>query len=347
MGRLPSGSQNCITDVTGVRVGHITLKEADQGVCTGVTAILPHDKNPFLEKTTAVSHVINGFSKTTGLIQVDELGVLESPILLTNTFGVPAVTEGALQWLMEKKPEIGDTDSTVNIVTAECNDGWLNDLRGLHLHPDHAIQAIQQAEKNQLSEEGAIGAGAGMISYGWKGGIGTASRRLQRNDLVGYIEAMVLTNFGKPEELTILGVPMNHLKKKPTQPSRDGSVIVILATDLPFSSRQLKRLAKRTPFGLARTGSMAHHGSGEIVIAFSNAERKPHRPTASVLSSKQIAEDGPLMTECFQAVVEATEEAVYNSLFAAETTFGRNGRYIEALPHHQVIQRLKQAKDRL
>ncbi|PTX63316.1 D-aminopeptidase [Melghirimyces profundicolus] len=343
VGRLPTGSRNCITDVADVRVGHITLREPDKGICTGVTAILPHGGNPFRVKSTAASHVINGFGKTTGLVQVEELGTLESPLLLTNTFGVPAATEGALRWLMERDPSIGDSAGSVNVVTAECNDGWLNDLRGLHVRPGHAFRAIECARGDRRSEEGSIGAGTGMICFGWKGGIGTSSRRITTERGVGHIGVLTLTNFGRPEDLTILGVPMDRIAPETMESPPDGSVIIVLATDLPMDARQLKRVARRSAFGLARTGSFAYHGSGDIVIAFSNARLQPHVPDDSILSAGHLAEDGPLISRCFRAAAEATEEAVYNSLFQTETITGRQGRSIPILPPSAVLERLKEA----
>ncbi|MFD1408744.1 P1 family peptidase [Kroppenstedtia eburnea] len=345
VGRLPTGVHNSITDVARVQVGHTTLNKPSQGILTGVTAILPHDGNPFQEKVAAAVHVINGFGKTTGLIQVEELGVLESPILLTNTFSVPAATEGGLRWLMKGNPAIGGRDGTVNVVTAECNDGLLNEIRGLHVRPEHALEAIQGARGDCPVAEGAVGAGTGMVCFGWKGGIGTASRRVSVPGLSGHIGSLVLTNFGDPEDLTILGVPMAGLQAIPTTSTTDGSIIIVLGTDLPLDSRQLKRLAKRATFGLARTGSIAHHGSGDIVIAFSNAHRQPHRPETPLLTSCRIAEDGPLISLCFRAAAEATEEAILNSLFLAETATGRDGRTVPALPRKEVIKRLRKYKE--
>lgn len=343
VGRLPTGVHNSITDVAQVQVGHTTLKEPSQGILTGVTAILPHSGNPFQEKVAAAVHVINGFGKTTGLIQIEELGVLESPILLTNTFSVPAVTEGGLRWLMEANPTLGRQDGTVNVVTAECNDGLLNQIRGLHVRPEHALKAIHSAQSNRPAE-GGVGAGTGMVCFGWKGGIGTASRRVSVPGLSGHIGSLVLTNFGDPEDLTILGVPMTGLRERPTPSSTDGSIIIVLGTDLPLDSRQLKRLAKRATFGLARTGSIAHHGSGDIVIAFSNANRQPHRSETPVLTSRRIAEDGPLISLCFRAAAEATEEAILNSLFLAETVTSREGRTVAALPQKEVLKWIRKYK---
>lgn len=363
VGQLPTGEQNSITDVAGVSVGHVTLyaDRVDTCIRTGVTAILPHQGNLFREKVVAASHVINGFGKTVGLVQVNELGVIESPIMLTNTFGVPAVTEGALQYMMALDEAIGDREGSLNVVTGECNDKFLNNMRGLHVRPEHAIEAIRNAKMEfQWSAtevepgtertyaappvaEGAVGAGMGMVCFGWKGGIGTSSRRVEVDGTPYHFGVLVLTNFGISNDLAILGQPVGrHLQTKSQKRGNDdGSVIIVIGTDLPVDARQLKRIAKRAGVGLARTGSIAHHGSGDIVIAFSNGNRIPHTPGTGFLQWTTIREDGTLISQCFRAVAEATEEAVYNSMFMAETTSGRDGREISALPVDDVLSILR------
>ncbi|MBA4495437.1 P1 family peptidase [Paenactinomyces guangxiensis] len=346
VGQLPPGRKNSITDIPGVRVGHVTLHK-ENGQCTGVTAILPHTGNLFREKVVAATHVINGFGKTTGLIQVNELGTIESPIMLTNTFSVPAVTEGTLRYLMAGDEGIGDGAGSVNIVVGECNDSYLNDMRGLHVSPEHAIEAIQQAGQNGENViEGNVGAGTGMICFGWKGGIGTSSRQISTDHQMYHIGTLVLTNFGKREDLTILGVPVGQHLPSPDvpAPARDGSIMIIIGTDLPMTAGQLQRLCKRAALGLAKTGAIAHHGSGDIIIAFSNGNRVPHSPDKDIRDLRSIAEDGPLVSECFRAVIDTTEEAILNSLFTAETTCGRFNRIIYALPADQVIQLLQECK---
>lgn len=350
VGSLPTGQWNSITDVPGVAVGHITLKQAtgcENHVCTGVTAILPHQGNWFREKVAASSYVINGFGKTTGLVQVRELGVLESPIMLTDTFGVPVVTEGVLRFMLEQDADIADRTGSLNVVVGECNDSYLNDMRGLHIRPDHARKAVQQA-RSGIVPEGAVGAGAGMVCFGWKGGIGTASRRLSTGGKDYHIGVLVLSNFGIKEDLTILGVPVgkrltskSDLFHPEQQRTTDGSIMIVVATDLPMDSRQLHRLAKRATFGLARTGSIAHHGSGDIVVAFSNGNRIPHDPQDDFHLRQSVREDGPFISQCFRATAEATEEAILNSLFMAETTTGRLGRTVEALPVDSVLAMIK------
>jgi D-aminopeptidase len=329
IGTLSPGLKNCITDVKGVKVGHVTLDyELDNHdyACTGVTAILPHEDNIFKEKVTAASYVINGFGKTTGLVQLNELGVLESPIMLTNTFGVPAVTQGTLQYLLKGNPEIGDTTGTVNVVVGECNDSYLNAISRFPVNPEHAIEAIMKAT-NETADEGAVGAGKGMVCFGFKGGIGSSSRVLSENYTLG---CLVLSNFGKKEEFKY-----SHLKgeeKEGIRETSDGSIMIVLATDAPLSDRQLLRVAKRCGIGLGRTGSHFSNGSGDIVIAFSTAHKIPHFTEGKTETRYQLREDQPVMNELFTAAAEATEEAILNSLSQAETTAGRKGHIVSAFP---------------
>lgn len=344
-GLLPPGPRNAITDVPGVKVGHVTLSSGEGPltaglgpVRTGVTAILPHAGNLFGEKVEAAVHVINGFGKAAGLAQIMELGVIETPIALTNTFSVGSALEGLLDHLFAHNPDIGVTTGTVNAVVGECNDGFLNDIRGRHVRPIHVLEAIEQAALEVA--EGDVGAGCGMVCYGYKGGIGTASRRVYDFTL----GCLVLTNFGRKENLTIAGVPVGvELMRREQKEARagDGSVIIVLATDAPLDSRQLGRLARRGGFGLARTGSVASHGSGDFVIAFSTTNRKPHYPTELVYSASHVQEDGELFTGMFQAVVESVEEAVINSLFAAHTVVGRDGNVAPALPVADILEILR------
>jgi D-aminopeptidase len=338
VGVLPTGKVNAITDVEGGSVGHCTLRQGE-GVRTGVTAILPHPGNLFREKVPAAVHVINGYGKTAGLVQVEELGTIESPILLTNTFSVPAVTQGALQYLMERDGGIGEEAGSINVVVAECNDSYLNDMRGLHVRPEHAREALRRAETGPV-EEGSVGAGTGMVCFGWKGGIGTSSRRIPVGGDRYHIGVLVLSNFGKREDFHLLGVPVGRqLRGSPPEREADGSIIIVVATDLPMDAQQLRRLARRAVFGLARTGSFARHGSGDIVIAFSTGNRIPdiRDDGPPFYTLRRLPEDGELLSHCFQAVAEATEEAIYNSLFTAETTLGKKGRRVEALPVERVV----------
>jgi D-aminopeptidase len=324
IGLLPTGEKNCITDVDGVMVGHVTLdypldEAGTDYACTGVTAILPHPGNLFKEKVTAASYVINGFGKTTGLVQVNELGVLESPIMLTNTFAVPAVTQGTLEYMLEQNPEIGDTTGTINVVVGECNDSYLNSIRMFPVKPEHALEAIKNVS-NQTAEEGAVGAGKGMVCFGYKGGIGSSSRKVDKYT----VGSLVLSNFGKEEEMKYFV----KTGEKSLSETSDGSIIMVLATDAPLSDRQLLRMAKRCGIGLGRTGSHFGHGSGDIVIAFSTAQRIAHFSEEATETRKQLREEHPIMNELFTAAAEATEEAILNSLSQAVTTKGRAGHHV-------------------
>jgi D-aminopeptidase len=341
IGSLPTGRKNCITDVSGVKVGHVTLdypltEAGDEYACTGVTAILPHGGNLFKEKVTAASYVLNGFGKTTGLVQVNELGVIESPIMLTNTFGVPAVTQGTLEYMLENNPEIGDTTGTINIVVAECNDSYLNSIRKFPVLSEHAIEAIEKAT-NDTVEEGAIGAGKGMVCFGYKGGIGSSSRIIQNENEVQYtVGCLVLTNFGKNDEFQARKYLYDEdINPKGLSETADGSIIMVLATDAPLNERQLLRVAKRCGIGLGRTGSHFSHGSGDIIIAFSTANAHSHVQEQLFIASHSLREDSPLFNQLFTAAAEATEEAIVNSLSQAVTTLGRGGRVVHHFPFHK------------
>lgn len=333
IGTLNPGKKNCITDVKGVKIGHVTLDyplgEGDYA-CTGVTAILPHGGNLFKEKVVAASYVLNGFGKTTGLVQVNELGVLESPIMLTNTFGVPAVTQGTLNYMLEENTEIGDTTGTINIVVGECNDGQLNSIRKFPVKPNHAIEAIQQATTS-TSLEGAVGAGKGMVCFGYKGGIGSSSRIFVEDNQHFTIGCMVLSNFGGKIEFPFDKYPGIKNYENGIDETSDGSIIIVLATDAPLSDRQLIRVAKRCGIGLGRTGSHFSHGSGDIVIAFSTANKIFHSSQDIFHTSTQIRDDHPLMNQLFAGAAEAAEEAILNSLSQALTTKGRNGLIVESM----------------
>jgi D-aminopeptidase len=301
-----------------------------------VTAIWPHAGNPFQEKVAAASFVLNGFGKTIGLAQVSELGVIETPILLTNTLNVPLVADALIGYLIEQNPDL----TSVNSVVGECNDSYLNDIRGRHVRSEHVRAALDGAHDG-IVDEGAVGAGVGMSCYEYKGGIGTASRRISFPDAAFTLGALVLSNFGARRDLRIDGVPVGAELAAGDAPTEGqsrgpGSIMMIVGTDAPLDARQLQRIARRAALGLARTGSPAGHGSGDFVIAFSNANRFPHHHLQTVHDVRVLAEDGPAITELFQATVEAVEEAILNSLFRAETTVGRDGNVREALPLDRV-----------
>lgn len=324
IGTLSPGPLNAITDVEGVRVGHVTLREGDS-IRTGVTAILPHGGDLFRDKVPAAISVGNGFGKLVGLSQVNELGELETPILLTGTLNVFRVADGLVDTLL-RAPGNEDVRS-INPVVGETNDGWLSDARARPVGPEHVREALRRASAGPVAE-GSVGAGTGTRALGYKGGIGTASRRLP-DDLGGYVlGVMVQTNYGG--SLRVDGVPVGELLEPEAGDSREeGSVMIVVATDAPLAQRELERVAFRTFGGIARTGSHFSHGSGDYAIAFSTDRTAPPR------------RDDALLSALFQAAIEATEEAVLNSLFRATTVTGRDGRRQEALPVDRVLEVLR------
>jgi D-aminopeptidase len=346
---LPPGPLNAITDVAGVRVGHVTLLQEDGPVRTGVTAVLPHGGNLFREKVAAAVHVINAFGKAVGTTQVAELGVIETPVVLTNTLSIGAAFEGVVRHALRHNPEIGRGTGSVNPLVAECNDSYLNDIRGLCVRPEHVLEAIEKAAPGPV-REGVVGAGTGMSCYGWKGGIGTASRRVDATGSGYTLGVLVLANFGRAVDLVIDGVRVGETITPPRQrraaSPAAGSCIVLIATDAPTTARQLGRLARRAQTGLARTGSFGEHGSGEYAVAWSTARTVPHWPAGPTLSALELAEDGPAIDALFQAVVEATEEAVINALFTANTLDGRDGHIRHDLPVEEVLALLKASAGR-
>ena len=334
-GVFQPGKLNAITDVAGVRVGHATVIEGDS-VRTGVTAILPHAGNLFNERVPAALHVGNGFGKITGVTQLRELGELETPILLTCTLCVWRAADAMVGYLLEQ-PGMANVRS-INPVVAETNDGTLNNIRARPIKPDHVRAALASASTGAVAE-GAVGAGTGTIAFGWKGGIGTSSRVLPAA-LGGWtVGVLVQTNFGGI--LQVLGAPVGKelgqyaFKREAESPGDrgDGSCVMIVATDAPLSDRNLERLAARAIMGLSRTGSSASNGSGDYVIAFSTNEKVRRAVTATRLSTEELANEQ--MSGLFEGTVEATEEAIYNSLFEATTTKA-NGRTIEAIPLDKV-----------
>ena len=323
IGSMATGKKNRITDVAGVKVGHSTISQGD--IKTGVTAILPHEGNLFEEKVLAAIHVANGFGKTMGSIQIEELGNIETPILMTNTLSIGAVSDGLISYMLECNGDIGLTTGTVNPVVCECNDGYLNDIRGRHVTEKDVWHAIQNAGED--FEEGAVGAGSGMSCYGLKGGIGSASRIVALYNESYTVGALVLTNMGRTEDFLLNGKPLGRwIKERDKEIAQEedrGSIIMLLAMDIPLTERQLKRIAKRAVVGLARTGSYIGHGSGDIVVVFTTANKIPHDHKGIVNEIRMIHED--VIDEVFQASAEAVEEAILNSMITAETTVGRNG----------------------
>lgn len=323
-GSLPPGARNAITDVPGVRVGHATLIQGDS-IRTGVTAVLPHTGNLFRDKVPAAAHVLNGFGKATGLIQVEELGTIETPILLTNTFGVAACADALVRHAMAEEPGIGRRTSTVNPVVLECNDGYLNDIQAQSVTGADAAAAIATASDAFTS--GAAGAGTGMSCFGLKGGIGTASRRLMLDGAEYHLGALVLANFGRAGDLRL--PDGRRVDPRAESAPEQGSVVVVLATDVPLEHRQLRRVAVRAGAGIAWCGSFWGHGSGDMFLAFSTAERIPHEPGADILARRTLAETR--IDLLFQADAEATQEAVLDALAAAEPMRGFRGHHRRAL----------------
>ncbi|WP_347140274.1 P1 family peptidase [Paracoccus sp. SSK6] len=321
-GDLPRGAMNAITDVPGVLVGHCTLQSGD--INTGVTAVLPHGGNLFRRKVAAASHVINGFGKTTGLVQIDELGTIETPILLTNTLSVAACSAALIRDALARNPDIGRTTSTINAVVGECNDGPLNDIQAMAVTEDHARQALAAADGGPV-EQGSIGAGTGMTCFGFKGGIGSASRRFGIAGQDFHLGVLVLTNFGRAGDLTLPdGRRLSPPVAEPaSQGTEKGSVIVVLATDVPLEHRQLARVARRSGAGLARLGSFWGHGSGDIAIAFSTADTIDHDEGPEIVARRVLSESR--IDLLFQAAAEATQEAVLNSMLSAGRFTGRGG----------------------
>lgn len=355
IGTMETGRWNALTDVAGVRVGHCTVAFGDgalvpgQGPArTGVTAILPHAGNIFRENVPAASHVINGFGKSIGLVQVDELGAIETPILLTNTLNVPRVADALIDHMLAVDPAIGIHTTSVNPVVLECNDGRLNDIQGRHVHAEHVHRALADAATGPVAE-GSIGAGTGMIAFGVTGGIGTASRVLPEPHPRYTVGALVLANTGRLDDLRIDGVPVGQelaaTRGEWAAEADDGSIIILLATDAPTTTRQLGRLARRAALGLGRTGATASHGSGDITVIFGThaANRIPHRSPKPVRTIEAIAEDGPLISMLFAAVIEATEEAIVNAIFAGVSTgmTGRDNHWVPCLPVERVLATLR------
>ncbi|HOX58972.1 MAG TPA: P1 family peptidase [Candidatus Paceibacterota bacterium] len=355
VGLLPPGPLNAITDVAGVRVGHATLREGDS-IRTGVTAILPHAGNLFEDRVPAAIHVGNGFGKLLGVTQVRELGELETPILLTSTLSVWRAADALVAWQLAQ-PGMEDVRS-INPLVGETNDGFLNDIRARPIRREHVVRALESAADGAV-EEGAVGAGTGTVAFGWKGGIGTSSRKLPAKQGGYTVGVIVQSNFGG--DLTINGVHVGreleqqNSKAAPREAQAhvappagdssgrqdgDGSIMIVVATDAPLGARSLERLASRAIVGLARTGSTMANGSGDYVIAFSTAPECRRRRGDTIHRVAELANDS--MSPLFQAVADATEEAIYNSLFRATTTKGYKGT-VRALPLDRVLELLRQA----
>lgn len=357
IGTYPTGPLNAITDVAGVKVGQTTLISGEgklvpgQGpVRTGVTVVIPRD-DVWHKKVPAGFFVLNGTGEMTGLSWVGESGFLEYPIALTNTLNVPRVANGVMSWMIRNYPEIGISDDTLTPVVAECDDSRVNDIQGRHVSEQDVMTALDRASSG-LVKEGTVGAGTGMVSYGFKGGIGTSSRKLSEREGGYAVGVLVNANHGRRPELIIAGVPVGKLYDPPLQAPQqsqvlspgqsEGSIIVIIATDAPLDSRQLTRLAKRAALGLARTGSTARHSSGDFMLAFSTGNIIPHYPKEPTYHLTHLADTylNPLIT----ATVEATEEAILNALTTAMAVTGRDDHRIDALDLLRLKELLRQAQ---
>ena len=344
IGTLPTGPLNAITDVAGVLVGHETVwwggpeLPVGQGPArTGVTAILPHGGDLFRDRPRAGMFTLNGVGEVIGCTPIREWGLVETPILLTNSQSIGAVYDATVRWLMARDPELGLDDAVMPVV-GECDDGTLNDLRGMHVLSEHVHAALDKATAGPVAE-GAVGAGTGMVCYDFKGGIGTSSRLAHAYAADYVVGVLVLANFGVRERLLVDGVPVGReiTDLMPVE-NRQGSCVVVLATDAPLSSRQCARLAKRAALGLALTGSYGSDGSGEIMLAFTTAGRAP-RVSAAPAARQTLGDDA--LAELFMAAVDATAEAVLNALCAAVTVEGANGRIAYALPLDRLVEVLQ------
>ncbi|MCA9905461.1 MAG: P1 family peptidase [Anaerolineae bacterium] len=340
-GDLPPGQHNAITDVPGVRVGHTTLVKGDGALVpghgplrTGVTAILPHGDNLYRDKVAAAVYTLNGFGKATGFEQIRERGVIETPLILTNTLNVWRAADAVVSYMLRDNPEIGIAASTIGPVVLECNDGFLNDLQGRHVSEADVWAAIESAASGAVVE-GNVGAGTGTACYQFKGGIGTSSRIVLDGEYT--VGALVQTNMGLRAELRVLGAPVGRhmLESHMPQPGA-GSVIMMLATDAPLSPRQLRRLATRGALGLARTGTSSHDQSGDFLVAFSTAHRFPHTPQTQTETRAYLHENTRAIDLLFQAALEAVEESILNALVAGQTMIGRDGNTLYALPHDEL-----------
>jgi D-aminopeptidase len=340
VGRFPAGPKNAITDVPDVRVGHTTLIEGEgplvvgEGpVRTGVTAIVP-GREIFNERVVAGSFVLNGAGEVSGLTQVQEWGLLETPILLTNTMSVGKVSDAAVKWMTRHFPGIGSDYDVIIPLVGECDDSWLNDAVGRHVRSEHVYRAIEQASSGPVPE-GSVGAGTGMVTCDFKAGIGTSSRRVPAEDEDHTLGVLVQSNFGVMRSLKVNGAPLGELLAPEYEGAEKrirnaGSIICIVATDAPLLSSQITRLCKRAALGIGRVGSFAAHGSGEIIIGFSTANKVP-RETSGMTTKLEVLLD-PACDGLYEAVVECTEEAIVNALCMAEDMRGQSDHFAPALP---------------
>lgn len=335
IGELETGKLNNICDVAGVLVGHYTISNEQNK--TGITTILPHNRNLFKEKVVGGSYVFNGFGKSVGLVQIEELGTIETPIVLTNTLSVGKLTDGLIEYMLKDNPEIGRSTSTVNSLVLECNDGSINDIQNRILNRDNLIQSIEEASTN--FKQGNVGAGTGMKCHGFKGGIGSSSRIIKINEKEYTIGVLVNSNFGSSNgsDLIFKGRPMCKLIKDYDLDHEEdkGSIIVVIGTDIPLDSRQLTRICKRAELGIARTGSYAGNGSGDIMVGFSTVNTVMNDPKTPIDQIERFSDN--YINKVFKAVVEATEEAVLNSMLYSTSVKSYNGKTYKSLNEYQEL----------
>ena len=355
LGRFKPGRWNAITDVEGVQVGHSTiirgggpLRRGKGPVRTGVTAILCNEKNIFEQRIVGGGFVLNGAGEVSGLTQMMEWGLIETPIFLTNTLSVGSVSDAAVQWMIERYPGIGQEHDVLIPLVGECDDSWLNDAAGRHVQKENVFEALRTASSGPVAE-GSVGGGTGMVSCDFKSGIGTSSRRLPPQAGGYTVGVLVMNNFGHMRDLRVGGFPIGPIleeryQKLPKRVSSYGSIIAVLATNAPLSVHQLNRVAKRVALGIGRAGSMAAHGSGEIILAFSTANTVP-RVTDKMVYRMKILLDARL-DPLYEAAIECTEEAILNSLCMAREMEGANGNYVPALPLAEVKELLDRWKPR-
>lgn len=333
IGEMNTGTNNNICDVPGVLVGHSTLDVGS--IHTGITAILPHNGNMFREKVVSACYSYNGYGKSMGLIQIEEMGTIETPILLTNTLSIGKVSDGLISYMLQDNPEIGVSTSTINPIVMECNDGAINEIQKRILNEEYVYEAINNAASS--FQQGNIGAGTGMKCYGFKSGIGSSSRVITYDDKEYTIGVLVNSNFGgsNGEDLVLKGRALGPLiKDYDLEKEEDkGSIIIVVGTDLPLDSRQLKRLAKRTMLGVAKTGSYGGNGSGDIILAFSTENKVSHFNNKTTETISRFSDS--YINKAFKAVVEATEEAVLNSMLYAKGVKSFNGKYYKSLMEYK------------
>ncbi|MBA7516091.1 Beta-peptidyl aminopeptidase BapA [subsurface metagenome] len=351
-GKYPTGKNNAITDVSGVAVGHETIIKGEgkhiigEGpIRTGVTVILPHEGNIYADKVVTGVHIVNAYGKSTGIPQIFEMGCIETPIAITNTLNVGLVFDALVSYSISRNLEDGITPSSISPIVTECNDGFLNDIQGRHVKESHVLKAIQNAKSATKIEQGCVGAGTGMRVFGLKSGIGTASRQLNvrqtKYQKTYHIGTLVVPNYGSLQDFQFYGTRMATIldkkkyfpkaKKKRKNKISGGSIIVIIATDLPLTHRQLNRLSRRGAFGIARTGSIIGHSSGDFLFAFSTSSRIEHNPKDLFKERLFLNENNLIISDIFRMTIDAVQEAIYNAMLSAETMVGRDDNVLVAL----------------